>query len=305
VGLTRRRVTGRIASAARESGEAHRGTCASRCWRPGCLPGCSYPQHRGHRRGSRCGATETPGPSSASRRRRATPSGGQAAPRPGRRRSCREVSGRRPGSLSVGLDEGPTRSKVEIAVPHWLHGSAAATVIGQIGTAAGRDVRRRSRPGTGGASARTPLQYDLVALRLPEPMLLRSGRLPSSGDFAYEPKWDGSRCLVSRNGRLRAVSRRLVNDTQPPRRRGALGESLRVGPRGRRRQETQRPLPPRPPRLDQDEKPRLLAISARSSGGPDPRRLIRSSTRRRLSSSSSSVWPARSSQRLRARLSRR
>jgi hypothetical protein len=33
--------------------------------------------------------------------------------------------------------------------------------------------------------------------------------------------------------------------------------------------------------------------------------LIRSSTRRRLSSSSSSVWPARSSQRLRARLSRR
>jgi bifunctional non-homologous end joining protein LigD len=39
-------------------------------------------------------------------------------------------------------------------------------------------------------------------------MLLHSARLPTSGDYAYEPKWDGFRCLVSRNGRLRAVSRR-------------------------------------------------------------------------------------------------
>jgi hypothetical protein len=34
-------------------------------------------------------------------------------------------------------------------------------------------------------------------VRLPEPMLLRSGRLPTSGDYAFEPKWDGFR-LVSR-----------------------------------------------------------------------------------------------------------
>src|SRR3954447_13788236 len=45
-------------------------------------------------------------------------------------------------------------------------------------------------------------------MRLPAPMLLRSARLPASGDYAFEPKWDGIRCLASRNGRLRAVSRR-------------------------------------------------------------------------------------------------
>src|SRR3954452_3484605 len=39
-------------------------------------------------------------------------------------------------------------------------------------------------------------------------MLLRSGRLPASGDYAYEPKWDGFRALVSRNGKLRVRSRR-------------------------------------------------------------------------------------------------
>jgi bifunctional non-homologous end joining protein LigD len=44
--------------------------------------------------------------------------------------------------------------------------------------------------------------------RLPEPMLLRSARLPTSGDYAYEPKWDGFRALVSRNGHLRVKSRR-------------------------------------------------------------------------------------------------
>jgi ATP-dependent DNA ligase len=38
-------------------------------------------------------------------------------------------------------------------------------------------------------------------------MLLRSGRLPT-GDYAYEPKWDGFRALVSRNGHLRVKSRR-------------------------------------------------------------------------------------------------
>jgi ATP-dependent DNA ligase len=42
-------------------------------------------------------------------------------------------------------------------------------------------------------------------------MLLRSARLPVSGDYSYEPKWDGFRCLASRNGRLRAVSRRGIS----------------------------------------------------------------------------------------------
>src|SRR3954470_24189483 len=39
-------------------------------------------------------------------------------------------------------------------------------------------------------------------------MLLRSARLPTSGDYAYEPKWDGFRALVSRNGKLAVKSRR-------------------------------------------------------------------------------------------------
>ena len=39
-------------------------------------------------------------------------------------------------------------------------------------------------------------------------MLLRSGRLPTSGDYAFEPKWDGFRALISKNGHLRVRSRR-------------------------------------------------------------------------------------------------
>jgi hypothetical protein len=35
---------------------------------------------------------------------------------------------------------------------------------------------------------------------LPEPMLARSGRLPTSGDYAYEVKWDGFRAVVSTEG---------------------------------------------------------------------------------------------------------
>jgi hypothetical protein len=46
------------------------------------------------------------------------------------------------------------------------------------------------------------------AVRLPEPMLLRSGRLPASGDYAFESKWDGFRALVSRNGHVQVRSRR-------------------------------------------------------------------------------------------------
>jgi bifunctional non-homologous end joining protein LigD len=39
-------------------------------------------------------------------------------------------------------------------------------------------------------------------------MLLRSGRLPTSGDYAFEPKWDGFRALVWGSGKLRVKSRR-------------------------------------------------------------------------------------------------
>jgi ATP-dependent DNA ligase len=39
-------------------------------------------------------------------------------------------------------------------------------------------------------------------------MLVRSGRLPSSGDYSYEVRWDGFRAIVSTEGSLRARSRR-------------------------------------------------------------------------------------------------
>ena len=39
-------------------------------------------------------------------------------------------------------------------------------------------------------------------------MLARSGRLPRSGDYAYEVKWDGFRAIVSAEGPLRVRSRR-------------------------------------------------------------------------------------------------
>jgi ATP-dependent DNA ligase len=39
-------------------------------------------------------------------------------------------------------------------------------------------------------------------------MLARSGRLPRSGDYAFEVKWDGFRAIVSTEGSLRVRSRR-------------------------------------------------------------------------------------------------
>jgi bifunctional non-homologous end joining protein LigD len=39
-------------------------------------------------------------------------------------------------------------------------------------------------------------------------MLARSGRLPTSGGYAYELKWDGFRAIVSTEGPLRVRSRR-------------------------------------------------------------------------------------------------
>jgi bifunctional non-homologous end joining protein LigD len=51
-----------------------------------------------------------------------------------------------------------------------------------------------------------------MALRLPSPMLTRSGAIPT-GDYAFEVKWDGFRALVSRNGDFRVGSRRGWNMT--------------------------------------------------------------------------------------------
>jgi ATP-dependent DNA ligase len=36
-----------------------------------------------------------------------------------------------------------------------------------------------------------------MAMRLPSPMLARSGPIPN-GDYAFEVKWDGFRAVVSR-----------------------------------------------------------------------------------------------------------
>ena len=38
-------------------------------------------------------------------------------------------------------------------------------------------------------------------------MLARSGRLPASGDYASEVKWDGFRAIVSTEGEMWARSR--------------------------------------------------------------------------------------------------
>ena len=51
-----------------------------------------------------------------------------------------------------------------------------------------------------------------MALRLPSPMLARSGPVPT-GDYAFEVKWDGFRALVSRNGDIQVRSRRGWNMT--------------------------------------------------------------------------------------------
>src|SRR4051794_32246136 len=48
---------------------------------------------------------------------------------------------------------------------------------------------------------------------LPEPMLAKSGRLPTRAGYAYEVKWDGFRAIVSTEGPLRVRSRRGWNMT--------------------------------------------------------------------------------------------
>jgi bifunctional non-homologous end joining protein LigD len=47
-----------------------------------------------------------------------------------------------------------------------------------------------------------------TAAPLPQPMLARSGQLPTSGDYAYEVKWDGFRAIIATDPGLRVLSRR-------------------------------------------------------------------------------------------------
>jgi hypothetical protein len=42
--------------------------------------------------------------------------------------------------------------------------------------------------------------HNTAVASLPEPMLARAARLPTSGDFPYEVKWDGFRAVVSTKG---------------------------------------------------------------------------------------------------------
>jgi bifunctional non-homologous end joining protein LigD len=59
-------------------------------------------------------------------------------------------------------------------------------------------------------------------------MLLRSGRLPTGGDYAFEPKWDGFRALVSRNGQVSVKSRRGWDMTSLVPELAALPDGLAV-----------------------------------------------------------------------------
>jgi ATP-dependent DNA ligase len=51
-----------------------------------------------------------------------------------------------------------------------------------------------------------PDRLAAVALRLPSPMLSRSGPIPT-GDYAYELRWDGFRTIVARCDGFRVLSR--------------------------------------------------------------------------------------------------
>jgi ATP-dependent DNA ligase len=46
-----------------------------------------------------------------------------------------------------------------------------------------------------------------MAMRLPSPMLTRSGPIPK-GEYAYGLKWDGFRAIVARHDAFRVLSRR-------------------------------------------------------------------------------------------------
>jgi ATP-dependent DNA ligase len=64
-----------------------------------------------------------------------------------------------------------------------------------------------------GAAPLPPQDRRKVVLRLPEPMLARSGLLPHGRGWLFEPKLDGYRCLVCTHAAFRARSRRGWNMT--------------------------------------------------------------------------------------------
>ena len=78
------------------------------------------------------------------------------------------------------------------------------------------------------------------AAPLPQPMLARSGPIPTRGDWAFEVKWDGFRAIVSTEGApLRVRSRRGWNMTDLVPELSALpisatldGELVAFGPDG-------------------------------------------------------------------------
>jgi bifunctional non-homologous end joining protein LigD len=94
-----------------------------------------------------------------------------------------------------------------------------------------------------GLSAR-PLGYSFLpvasAAPLPQPMLARSGPIPTRGDWSFEVKWDGFRAIVSTEGApLRIRSRRGWNMTELVPELAALqiaatldGELVAFGPDG-------------------------------------------------------------------------
>jgi bifunctional non-homologous end joining protein LigD len=76
---------------------------------------------------------------------------------------------------------------------------------------------------------------------LPEPMLAKSGKLPTRGDWSFEVNWDGFRAIVSTDeGPLRVRRRRGWNMTehvrfleQPPVRAVLDGELVNFGDDGK------------------------------------------------------------------------
>ncbi len=138
---------------------------------------------------------------------------------------------------------------------------------------------------------------------LPEPMLARSGPLPTRGDYAFEVKWDGFRAIVSTENGLRVRSRRGWDMTEhveflaklPVRAvlDGELvaldGDGVRIQAGGRRRQASREPVRRNRARLDQDEEPRVLALRTGARVGSDcsaraPVRLTKSQPSRRKGS---------------------
>jgi ATP-dependent DNA ligase len=67
---------------------------------------------------------------------------------------------------------------------------------------------------SGGDLSLSMLEPRLKVLRpLPDPMLARSGDLPSRGRWAYEVKWDGFRAIVRAGAASRVRSRRAWDMT--------------------------------------------------------------------------------------------